>query len=779
MLCFESSPRPRRVSHSWRCALCLLLTLSGGWAATNEFGFTGPEIFKIDNEFGQLRAADLDGDGLQDLIVINNSRSKINLLYNQTGKTNPNPAAAFNIKRELNELPPDARFRIDSVASEKRIASLVVADFNNDGRPDLAYYGEPKELVVQLNQGTNGWSQPKRWPIEDGQIGPNVLGYGDLNGDKLQDLILLGENNLYLLTQSTNHSLAEPEKIPYSGTVKALQVLDIDGDGRDDLLLINWDSPNPFRFRLQTRDGQLGPEMHFALPPIRSYWADDLNSDGKTEVITVAQQSGRAQISTFIQKKAEPLTGSLAEGQFQVLPLNKTSKARRGFVWADINHDGYSDFLEAEPESGQLKLYLQEHDGVLAAPKTFPTLSGVTDLAAADWDGDGVMDIFLASGDEGQVGVTRFDEKGRIAFPKILPMDGKPLVMAVGRLQEKARPVLAVILDNDGKRTCVIQGSDGKVKKQKLSESFKSNPISMAFVDVNQDGYGDLVILIPYEKVKILLNVPDKDFEEIDLAPPGGNADQPWISTADVDGDGKEEMLLAQKNFIRAVVLQKENQPRGATNRPSWSFSVKEQINGAGNNSRIVAATSLTNGTNRVKTIFLLDAERKALTLCERDSAGTWQVARSVSLPVSSFTSLAPIALGSTNLNSLAFLGLNEVATMAFSGKVWEFQELDGYETPIKDGHLMDVVSGDLNNDGRKELVFLETAKNYLDIVTFVPPHQLVSANRWQVFEERTFRSRRADMPEPREALVVDVTGDGKNDLVVVVHDRILVYPQE
>jgi len=26
---------------------------------------------------------------------------------------------------------------------------------------------------------------------------------------------------------------------------------------------------------------------------------------------------------------------------------------------------------------------------------------------------------------------------------------------------------------------------------------------------------------------------------------------------------------------------------------------------------------------------------------------------------------------------------------------------------------------------------------------------------------------------------VADVTGDGKNDLIVLVHDRILVYPQE
>jgi hypothetical protein len=34
-------------------------------------------------------------------------------------------------------------------------------------------------------------------------------------------------------------------------------------------------------------------------------------------------------------------------------------------------------------------------------------------------------------------------------------------------------------------------------------------------------------------------------------------------------------------------------------------------------------------------------------------------------------------------------------------------------------------------------------------------------------------------MPEPREALVADVTGDGKNDLVVLVHNRILVYPRE
>jgi hypothetical protein len=748
-------------------------------SGTNRFAFTGPEIFPIDNQIGHLRAADLDGDGLQDLIVVNNFRSKINLLYNQTGKTNRTEVKA-DAKRELNELPPDARFRIDSIASEKRISSLVVADLNGDGKPDIAYYGEPKELVTQFNQGTNGWSAPRRWPLDDGLLDANALASGDVNGDGLTDLLLLAENYVYLLAQTTNHTLAEPEKIPYSGTVKAVQVHDIDGDGREDLLLINWDSPNPFRFRLQNESGQLGPETHFALPPIRAYWPDDLDGERKTEMVIIAQKSGRAQVSAFRRKAAEPVSGDFKEGQFQVLPLARTTKARRGTAWADIDGDGLPELLVAEPDSGQLTVYFQRADGTLGAPKTFPTLTGVSDIAVADWDGDGRAEIFLLSTDERQVGVTQLDKNGRIAFPKILPTEGRPLALAAGPLQPGAKASLALILDKDDKRELQIRGADGKITSQKLNENFKSNPTALAFHDVNQDGLNDLIVLIPYEKIKVLLQLrdnPDKPFEEEDIAPPGGSAEQPWLSAADVDGDGKPELLLAQKNFLRAVVWQVET--NGVNGKPNYLFQVKEQINGASSNSRIVAAAALPNGTNRIASLFLLDAERKALTLCERDAAGVWQVVRNVPLPVSDFSSLQAVALGGTRLNSIAFMSLNSVAWMAFQGEVWEFAELDGYETPIKDGFLNDVVSGDLNQDGRKDLVFLETAKNYLDIVTFEPPHQLVPSSRWQVFEERTFRGRRNDLPEPREAIITDVTGDGKNDLVVLVHDRILVYPQE
>ncbi len=116
---------------------------------------------------------------------------------------------------------------------------------------------------------------------------------------------------------------------------------------------------------------------------------------------------------------------------------------------------------------------------------------------------------------------------------------------------------------------------------------------------------------------------------------------------------------------------------------------------------------------------------------------------------------------------------------LPFEGDAWEFSELDSYETPIKDGRLQDVVPGDLNGDGRKDLVFLETGKNYVDLVEVAPEQKLMPGNRWPVFEERTFSNRRSDFPEPREAVIADVTGDGRNDLLLLVHDRVLLYPQE
>lgn len=749
---------------------------TGATGGINPFGFTGKEVFPIDQQISNLHVADLDGDGLNDIIVANNLRSKINLLYNLTGKPNRTDVVPEQ-KPEINDLPPGSRFRIDSLPTEERISALAVTDVNGDGRPDLVYFGDTKDLVVRYNRGTNGWSEPKRWHLDDGRMDANALAVGDLNGDGLPDIALLGDNgSVYFLAQQPDHTLAEPVKIPYSGTPKAIQMADIDGDGKNDLVFVDFDSPTPIRVRLQNAGGQLGPEIYFKTQPIRSFWLDTL-AGGKTNyLVDIVQATGRAEVSQFTRQPAEPLTRKFRQGQLQILPLNKSDAARRGALWADVDGDGRADLIVAEPESGQLSVYLQQADGTLAPPKKFPSLAGVSQIAVADWNQDGHPEIFLLSRDENAVAVTQFDKHGSLPFPTPLPLDGKPLAMAVGALKPGAKPTLAIIVDKDGVRSLVTRTADGKTATQKLSDSFKSNPTTLAIQDANQDGLADLVVLIPYEKIKVLLQKPDGKFDEVNVDPPGGAMEQPWLAAADLEGNGKTELLLPQKNFIRAVVLEPEAKIAGSTNPPEWTFRVKDQINGSDSDARIVGVAAVAKGANAVPSLFLFDAEHKQLTLCERDAAGVWQVVKNIDLPVTTFSAVQPVALGGP---AVAFTGQNSVAWLPLGGDVWKLTRLDDYDTPIKDGYLNDVIAGDLTGSGRKQLIFMETARNYLDLVNFTPAGKLVAGDRWPVFEQHTFRGAQNALPEPRECAVADVTGDHKNDLIVLVHDRIIVYPQE
>jgi len=283
-------------------------------SVTNLFGFTGTEIYPIDQQISNLHVADLDGDGLNDIIVVNNLRSKINLLYNLTGKANRADATPEE-KPEINDLPPDARFRIDSIPTEERIAALAVADVNGDGRPDLIYFGDTKDLIVRYNLGTNGWSEPKIWHFEDGRMDPNSLAVGDLNGDGLNDIALLGDNGaVYFLAQQPDHTLAEPVKIPYSGTPKAIQMADLRGDGRNDLVFVDFDSSTPFRVRLQNAAGQLGPEIYFKTQPIRSFCLDTLAGGPTNYLVDIVQATGRAEVSQFTRQPAETFSGDFKQG---------------------------------------------------------------------------------------------------------------------------------------------------------------------------------------------------------------------------------------------------------------------------------------------------------------------------------------------------------------------------------------------------------------------------------------------------------------------------------
>src|SRR6266568_2987352 len=110
-----------------------------------------------------LLAADLDGDGRLDLVVI--TKDGLSILYGNGDGTFA-PSVDLPLGPGLQE--------------------GTVADVNGDGLPDLAYCDFDRgKVVVLLNQGGRQFSSPFYYAASDGPVGITAA---DFNGDGKPDL---------------------------------------------------------------------------------------------------------------------------------------------------------------------------------------------------------------------------------------------------------------------------------------------------------------------------------------------------------------------------------------------------------------------------------------------------------------------------------------------------------------------------------------------------------------------------------------------------------------
>jgi hypothetical protein len=83
-----------------------------------------------------------------------------------------------------------------------------------------------------------------------------------------------------------------------------------------------------------------------------------------------------------------------------------------------------------------------------------------------------------------------------------------------------------------------------------------------------------------------------------------------------------------------------------------------------------------------------------------------------------------------------------------------------------------------VNGDGFLDLVALDAGEQSLGVLSFSESGRLMPITRFKVFESRLFQGGEPREFEPSIALIADLTGDGADDVVLLCHDRVLLYPQ-
>ena len=326
-----------------------------------------------------------------------------------------------------------------------------------------------------------------------------------------------------------------------------------------------------------------------------------------------------------------------------------------------------------------------------------------------------------------------------------------------------------------------------KADRDRLALELKkltANPDGLKVLDVDQDGLMDVLIFVSYEPPILVRQVKKNKFEVVDSPNAQSSlikdASLRSISVANVDGKAGDELLIAQKNYARSLVF---------TDGQTWN--VIDQYNAKSTENQIssVAAFDLEIGSKADRpSILLLDGQKGQLQILKAGDDKTYRLEKG--LDVGNFNSAAHLKmlfapLTGSDVKSLLLFDSKKfalVTPLTSKNSAQNLEQRFSFETKIKDGIYGNLSAGDINSDGRTDIIMVEYGRSHIEILALDTDEKTVPAMRFKIFEEKSYRDskpRPKASAEPRELTVADVTGDGKDDLVTIIHDRVIIYPQD
>ncbi len=775
----------------WFLIVLMLGALAGAKDLSAYYGFESMEILKLDWELGLPQAGDLNGDGLNDLVVCNNRKARIELLLQkpdfdpQAVAVTP-PADEENINDILGR-ETQWRFKRLHYPLNVKASSVAPGDYNHDGRPDLAYYSTEGLHVALQDETASGaktlpapsWLPETRFDLRDGHKTAAALVAGDINNDERTDLIVLAPDGYHVLLQSPSGTLERPVRhYSSSANLRQVQIGDVNGDQRNDLVLLTTESgEHPLRVRLQRADGTLGPETRCSIPAPSVAKLCDLG-DGRRKVVTsISRQSGRVSVHALIEKerRAEAVT-------IHPLPSDEEA-ANRDMTAADLDGDGLTDMVVTDPGRGRFLVLRGQPSGGLGPVMAFPGLKDMRKLCAARLDDSGRDTLAVLSIDEKLIALSRF-EKGRLSFPQTVSVLGEPQAMALADVDADGRLDLAYVAKgspDDSEafflRTVLDVGrADARPGPSLALTAVEDRPLDMLACDIDHDGDTDLIVVRSYDP---LLLVRQKDAGVFEQQTDGqsqsglvSNLSPRALALAPLGPNGQGALLAARGDFARSLYFD-----------PNQGWRVIDQYQAAGSRRQLHVVAAMASASGAATNIVAYDDVSGMLSVLAPQADGTYRAAREISVGVAAVRKIVSGRFGDQADPSLVLCAERKLIGLE-TGAVAEMKQLAGFEPDIEKGRLGYVTMGDVNSDGIADVVLCEQNLHHVQILSFDENGQLASGCKFKAFEahphgESRQRGRRGPSTEPRYVLVEDVTGDGANDLVLLVHDRIIIYPQD
>ncbi len=272
-------------------------------------------------------------------------------------------------------------------ATGQRPETMVAADFNGDGRLDIATANALSDDVsILLGTGTGSFLPIPGQAIPAGTT-PSAIAAADFNRDGLPDLATVNRNggSVSILLNNGSGSFTPTAPISSLASPRFLVAADFNGDGDGDLAV----ALEASLLNVYLGNGRGGFTVAAGGPytiDFQPSWmaTGDVNADGRTDILTVTSGSGALRVHL-----------GNGVGGFAAAPGSPfaTATAPHVVAFGDVNGDGKPDALVSHSNNNGVTVMLGNGAGGFSqAPGSFPATSGQT-LATGDFNKDGYPDF--------------------------------------------------------------------------------------------------------------------------------------------------------------------------------------------------------------------------------------------------------------------------------------------------------------------------------------------------------------------------------------------------